>query len=546
MPFQPKVRIISTSTAAIQVVDNTGLYDAISNPGGYGGPNPNKVNVASVLTSPVPLNSPLGGFVKLSQQDQDNYLYQGGVIAVPTNGIGFNDGVYSMEVLLGFNNLTPFDSDAGNFDFTMAGADVLFATAIGFTIPSISLTDFYPIDRTKPLTSTGGFVTAVLPKTITTIVVIYFEATSKALVSQAGLDCLNRDIAAFAGTCDCCAGEDLDALLVRFAEYQAMNIKFSVELDYPGADTLAKRLAAACRVMTSCSPQGTQPNVPFIGNKPIITLQPVNQSVQVGAEVVFAVAATGTAPLSYQWYKNGILLPGKTSSDLVLENAQVSDSAGFYVIVSNAFGSVQSNTVSLTVGSGLTAVTIVTQPSSVAGIVGGAANFTVVAAGSPVITYQWRKNGAPIGGATAATLALTNIQAGDVASYDCVVTNPVNSVITNAVTLSLGITAGWGWSDLPPAVLADLQAGQGSASFPSGGTITADFRANTQAKFLWMYEPVSQPAKVKWFGDVNNNGPIGDPNNDLFGATFTISGFRVYVTVFKTLQTGTPIQFLTS
>jgi hypothetical protein len=325
-----------------------------------------------------------------------------------------------------------------------------------------------------------------------------------------------------------------------------MNNKFNTDQDYAGADALARKLQLDCQPPNGfCTPQGTQSNVPFTGNRPIITLQPVNQGVMQGAEVAFSVVATGTPPLYYQWYRNGILMPGEVGSTLVILSAQQSDTATFYVVVSNAYGSVESNEVSLTVGGAVQPVTITTQPVNASGAPGGNASFSVIAAGGAPITYQWYKNGALLPGQTNAVLNITGIQPSDVGNYYVIVSNPVNSVQSNTVTLSLGITAGWGWTVNVPQTPGDLQAAQGTGQFASGGMIIADFRTNPNPLILWMYEPVTEPIKVKWFGDPNNNGNIGDPNNDLFAVT-VISSFRVYYTVYPTLQTGTTIQFLTA
>src|SRR5207249_8024356 len=47
---------------------------------------------------------------------------------------------------------------------------------------------------------------------------------------------------------------------------------------------------------------------------PTITTQPVNQTVTAGQSATFTVVAYGTAPLSYQWQKNGANIPGATSA----------------------------------------------------------------------------------------------------------------------------------------------------------------------------------------------------------------------------------------
>ena len=79
---------------------------------------------------------------------------------------------------------------------------------------------------------------------------------------------------------------------------------------------------------------------------------------------------------------------------------QASDNgATISVMVSNASGSVTSRAASLTVVQPA-APSIVTQPLSQSITAGQSAEFSVVAAGSPVLTYQWLANGTPIQGAT--------------------------------------------------------------------------------------------------------------------------------------------------
>lgn len=82
---------------------------------------------------------------------------------------------------------------------------------------------------------------------------------------------------------------------------------------------------------------------------PSITTQPQSQTVNVGAPVSFTVVATGTAPLSYQWKKNGADLAGATSTTYSIASTQSADAGGYSVVVSNTAGSTTSNTATLTV-----------------------------------------------------------------------------------------------------------------------------------------------------------------------------------------------------
>jgi len=87
---------------------------------------------------------------------------------------------------------------------------------------------------------------------------------------------------------------------------------------------------------------------------PSITTQPSNVTVTEPAAANFSVVATGDAPLSYQWKRNGTNTSGATSSSYALNPTAVTDTgAQFSVAVSNAAGSVTSSVANLTVnGSG--------------------------------------------------------------------------------------------------------------------------------------------------------------------------------------------------
>ena len=81
-----------------------------------------------------------------------------------------------------------------------------------------------------------------------------------------------------------------------------------------------------------------------------ISVQPVNQTVRVGASATFSLAATGTSPLTYQWNKNGVAISGATQATYTTQPATSSDNgAKFNVSVSNSVGTTVSNIATLTV-----------------------------------------------------------------------------------------------------------------------------------------------------------------------------------------------------
>ncbi len=86
-----------------------------------------------------------------------------------------------------------------------------------------------------------------------------------------------------------------------------------------------------------------------------------------------------------------------------------------------------------------TGPTITTQPNPYQTVtVGQIATLTVAATGTAPITYQWRKDGAPITGATNATLAISTLQHSDLGTYTVVISNPAGQTTSSPAVLALG------------------------------------------------------------------------------------------------------------
>ena len=82
---------------------------------------------------------------------------------------------------------------------------------------------------------------------------------------------------------------------------------------------------------------------------PSITSQPQSQTVMSGTNAMFAVSATGTEPLRFQWRFNDTDLAGATSSNLLLPHVQTTDGGSYTAVVSNNYGAVTSQVAMLTV-----------------------------------------------------------------------------------------------------------------------------------------------------------------------------------------------------
>ena len=171
----------------------------------------------------------------------------------------------------------------------------------------------------------------------------------------------------------------------------------------------------------------------------VITNQPAGVTINPGSNVTFTVVAGGTAPLSYQWLKNGVTLSdggnigGSAMPSLTVSNVSYADAATYSVVVNNPFGSVTSSNAVLTVAA---APIIISQPVGVTTSVSNSVTFTVGALGG--LNYQWLKNASAITGATNASLVLTNVSEADSGIYIVIVSNAFGSVTSsNAVLMVL-------------------------------------------------------------------------------------------------------------
>jgi glucose/arabinose dehydrogenase len=97
---------------------------------------------------------------------------------------------------------------------------------------------------------------------------------------------------------------------------------------------------------------------------PAITSPPSSVTVAAGQTATFSVAATGTQPLTYQWQRGTTNISGATSASYSLVAGSGDNGATFRVVVTNAFGTVTSNSATLTVSSNAAPVATITTPAS--------------------------------------------------------------------------------------------------------------------------------------------------------------------------------------
>ena len=243
-----------------------------------------------------------------------------------------------------------------------------------------------------------------------------------------------------------------------------------VDASYDGTQYYAT-ITDSCGPLTSTDATlaVTAGNVP-----PTIITQPVGQTVAVDGTTSFAVTASGTPALSYQWYRipagqqTGTAISGATSATYdvpATATTTANDQDAYYVIVTNAYGQATSQRAPLAVGNGIL-LQITGQPSTQYVDVGASATYQVTAVSSLPLSYQWYEAAAgsstftPIDGAISSTYTLDSAATtdnGDV--FYVVVSNSVTSSVTsNSAGLFVGPLAGvpdlcnTAWSALGNAV----------------------------------------------------------------------------------------------
>lgn len=200
---------------------------------------------------------------------------------------------------------------------------------------------------------------------------------------------------------------------------------------------LARSQATSSMVSQSDSPAFSL-DLRNVGDFPSISAYPTSQSASAGGSVTFSVTASGTAPLAYQWLRDGAAVSGATNATFTLTNVQNTSAGSYTVLVSNSAGSLTSTAATLTVTEPETAPTITRQPAEQVAAVGANVAFQVSVGGTAPFTYQWRKDGAMIVGASLASLVLTNVAATNAGSYTVLVSNSAGTATSNPATLSIG------------------------------------------------------------------------------------------------------------
>ncbi|GEP43941.1 beta strand repeat-containing protein [Brevifollis gellanilyticus] len=201
------------------------------------------------------------------------------------------------------------------------------------------------------------------------------------------------------------------------------------------------------------------PEPPVVG---AILVTP-GDTVNPGVEVTLSTEVTGLEPYSYQWKLDGFPIVGATQPTYVFTAAEAHQGT-YTVTVTNPAGPTTSTSAVVNVNN---QVQITAHPQNRTQNPGTNVSFSVAATGTGVLSYQWRKGGEPIEGATGIEFSLTNITEADQAAYDVVVTNIVGPVTSTAAQLIVNDAASIAQH---PQLQGGLQNGSATFTVTPGGT----------------------------------------------------------------------------
>lgn len=210
-----------------------------------------------------------------------------------------------------------------------------------------------------------------------------------------------------------------------------------------------------------------------VGFAPVITSITNDVTFVSGNNVQITCTASGTG-ISYQWYKDGVALSGKTSQILSFTPFTASDVGVYKVSASNNFGTVFSSNCVVSIGA--PPIIIPDSPyASYSTAYGKTLTFSVSASGLSPFSYQWKKNGIDILGATSNSYTTPILSLSDNnATYVVVVTNIYGS--TTSGTFSIFIVS--------PPYIADQPISQ-IIQVGSTATLSVNVFSSTQVFFQW-------------------------------------------------------------
>ena len=215
---------------------------------------------------------------------------------------------------------------------------------------------------------------------------------------------------------------------------------------------------------------------------PVITSQPAGVSVIVSNTATLNVTVTAIPAPSFQWQFGTTDLAGETNATLTLTNCQPANAGDYRVVISNAAGTTNSATGTLTV---LVPPAFLLAPASRAVVADSDAAFFVRVSGTAPLALQWQFENTDLPGATSATYTRTNAQPADAGRYRVRASNAAGTNFSPAAVLTVNV---------PPAIRASPLSQ--SAILGSSTSFTVDATGTAPLSFQWKLNNVALPGQT--------------------------------------------------
>jgi hypothetical protein len=279
---------------------------------------------------------------------------------------------------------------------------------------------------------------------------------------------------------------------------------------------------------------------------PAIITQPLSLTNVEGTTATFHAAAVGTPGLTYTWYKgvniifdDGVKYGGAFTDTLSISNVANTDEDTYTLTVLNGNSASESSVpVTLTVVPPPTPITITIQPTSRKVLAGAKTALAVGYLGSEP-TFQWRRNGADVPGATGAAYILSNVQAAVTGSYTVVVSNSINWQTSSPAAVVSIVSS----LHLYPTNLAVIRVGDGAQSLTThGNSMFLDQWGPDGSYLSTMTIPDSGPSALVAIGPTVTITPSSVTGNGLSrsanGRFLVIGAYNTNTTYGGELQTA--------
>jgi len=194
------------------------------------------------------------------------------------------------------------------------------------------------------------------------------------------------------------------------------------------------------------------PGQPSVANDPpVITQQPQGFIVLQGSDTNLTVAASGTPPLAFQWFRDGDALAGETNATLLLANIQPAQAGTYFAIAFNSAGTAFSSNAQVSI---ILPVRFTLQPTNQNVAPGTNVTLVAQAAGTGVIRYQWRLEGTNLPGATNASYSFTNANLTEHhGTYSVAVADDYSTAISSNAFVFVMVRPGFAQNPTPQTVL---------------------------------------------------------------------------------------------